>query len=81
MILSRLLGSNRTFMELKYQTKSINKHLNQSSNCTFMELNTVIIMTVLWRIVRSNCTFMELKYRGSEEGRQLQKVLIVPLWN
>ena len=40
-----LAGFNRTFMELKYKTKCVNKHLNNSFNRTFMELKC--IQTVL----------------------------------
>ena len=75
------MGSNRTFMELKFlQLQMVCRTLN-SSNRTFMELKYLNSKHMTVRKVSSNRTFMELKYMGKALGHRFLSVLIVPLWN
>ena len=76
-----IIGSNRTFMELKSEG-SIHLPLRDgSSNRTFMELKFIIHWLHLGRLSRSNRTFMELKFDVSNSDDMILYVLIAPLWN
>ena len=57
----RTLGSNRTFMELKYRRSLIISLTITSSNRTFMELKWSTHKNFMRRFSCSNRTFMELK--------------------
>ena|GEM_PF-6997849 len=67
-------------MELKFGKGKKETSLSRS-NCTFMELKLKRVKAVAG-IVCSNRTFMELKWeKRNFIGFELNKVLIVPLWN
>ena len=51
------------------------------SNCTFMELKQLVVVTHLDDVLRSNRTFMELKFGEGIKKHKIMEVLIVPLWN
>ena len=74
-------GSNRTFMELKFQSPSGDLYQEYRSNRTFMELKYLFWVARLQMLESSNRTFMELKFPHQGRDRALSPVLIVPLWN
>ncbi len=55
--------SNRTFMELKWDTDYRKTSETNGSNRTFMELKSEFIENSTLHISSSNRTFMELKYK------------------
>ena len=78
--IQKQLGSNRTFMELKWKT------------CLHSFLNIRVLIAPLWNwntvanfgaviLSRSNRTFMELKCPEDFRGCAPSLVLIAPLWN
>ena len=75
------MGSNRTFMELKFICILFFIFILTSSNRTFMELKLVVMLMTSDVTVSSNRTFMELKSQIIRHTYGSCKVLIVPLWN
>ena len=80
LILTNLMSSNRTFMELKWRN-----NISINENC-------LVLIVPLWNwnlpkaaiAVPSRCsnrTFMELKYLAYANKDGVLIVLIVPLWN
>ena len=77
----RDVGSNRTFMELKWWNWLAQGTSTRCSNRTFMELKYMIGKGRGLATNSSNRTFMELKSNTSTKKGSSSTVLIAPLWN
>ena len=75
------MGSNRTFMELKWTIDTNGVRRLLSSNRTFMELKLALPFALTSSSCCSNRTFMELKCLQRFGPGLAWHVLIVPLWN
>ena len=75
------MGSNRTFMELKFARMQGCVVSHSCSNRTFMELKFEKGLSPDEEDTCSNRTFMELKFVLKSSEVQTYCVLIVPLWN
>ena len=74
-------GSNRTFMELKFESCYNYAVVVKSSNRTFMELKLATLSLEHHPLPCSNRTFMELKSLSHDVNTLSTQVLIAPLWN
>ena len=81
MAIKNTMGSNRTFMELKFVYLTEVSPERVCSNRTFMELKLISRYIVILAFFCSNRTFMELKFKDHTLQTKEHEVLIVPLWN